>query len=61
MIKLPLKPGLNKHNVIARFSFVKCFFGYHLVKDKVCVRCGKTGFGMPVYPNPPLCPPPKKR
>jgi len=55
--KNALKPALHLHFVIARFL---CLLGHHKVENKICVKCGKTGFGMPVYQNPPPCPTRKK-
>jgi hypothetical protein len=55
----PLLPNLRVADVIARLSFFKRFFCRHVVENKVCVKCGKTGFGMPVYRDPPP-PPPRK-
>lgn len=50
------KPSLRVTDAIARLSFFKRFFCCHVVENKVCVKCGKSGFGMPVFRNPP---PPK--
>ena len=57
--RIPSMPQLRVVLVIARLSFFKRFFCRHVVENKVCVKCGKTGFGMPVYRNPP--PPPARK
>jgi hypothetical protein len=53
LIRLPL---LLKTHVGGWFLFFRRWFCRHDIVEKVCTKCGKTGFGMPIYKNPP-CPP----